>query len=313
MNMHDLAQITSPLAPASPQAHSISELIIGVIVLASTVALVVSGLIAWSIVRYRDKEGAIPSQTEGNRKVEIIYTIIPLLIMATLFCFSVMTMGRAEPASDKPSDLVIIAHQWWWEIRYPESGIVTANEIHLPAGIPMNMELRSADVIHELWAPQLAPKMDLVPGQNNRLTIQGDSAGVYLGTCAEFCGVGHAWMRVRVIVQTPEEFKQWESAQRLPPQPVMPAGERGRAMFFARSCIQCHAIDGTSAQGDTGPNLTHLASRATLASGVLDNTPENLRLWLADPQTIKPGCHMPNMKLTNEEVDQIAKYLESLK
>jgi cytochrome c oxidase subunit 2 len=190
---------------------------------------------------------------------------------------------------------------------------VSANEIHLPAGTPMNVELISADVIHEVWVPRLGPKLDAVPGQQNRLVLEGDVPGVYPGDCAEFCGAGHAWMRLRVVVQTPQDFERWERAQRQLPRPTAGSVALGQRVVLSESCAQCHAIAGTAAHGDAGPDLTHIASRATLASGALDNTPAELRRWLADPQAIKPGCHMPNMKLTDEEREQIAVYLESLR
>jgi cytochrome c oxidase subunit 2 len=309
------SQVTTALAPNSPQAHSMSLLIMGVVIMACAVALLVSGLVAYALIRFRDRGQGAPRQGEGNRLVEIVYTVVPLGMMVTLFVFTVFTMRRAEPPIKSPPQLVIIAHQWWWELRYPGAGVVSANEIHIPAGVPFRTELRSADVIHEFWMPQLGPKMDAVPGQVNRLMLQGDRPGVCLGACAEFCGAQHAWMRLRVIIEPPARFASWERAQKAVPAPP-PAGTlagRGRAQFLSQSCSQCHALGGTVAGGDTGPDLTHLASRATLASGALDNTPSNLRRWLSDPQEIKPGCHMPNMKLSPAQIDQIVAYLETLK
>ncbi|HEX4056521.1 MAG TPA: cytochrome c oxidase subunit II [Tepidisphaeraceae bacterium] len=307
-------QISSALSPVSPQAHAISELLISVIILVSVVGLVVIGLVTWSIVRYRVRGDGEPPQVEGSATMEMIYTGIPLAIMVTLFVYTVRTMNRAEPSTiGKDPELVIIGHQWWWEVRYPMAGVVTANEIHLPLGRPLVAELRSADVIHELWVPQIGPKLADVPGQTNRLLIESNSEGTFLGQCAEFCGAGHAWMRVRVIVQPPDQFRQWEQEQRSPPEPVRGDAARGRQLFLSRTCIQCHSIEDTSTEGHAGPDLTHVASRATLAAGALENTPDNLKQWLSDPQLVKPGCHMPNMHLSADEINELTAYLESLK
>jgi cytochrome c oxidase subunit 2 len=307
------SDITSALAPDSPQAQAIRALMIGVIIMASVIALIVTGLVAWTLIRFADRGGQVPAQSDGNRTVEIIYTVIPLCMMATLFVCTVITMGRAEPQTHSPLGLQIIAHQWWWELRYPAAHVISANEIHLPAREPIETELSSSDVIHELWIPQLGPKMDAVPGQINRLVLRGDTPGIYLGQCAEFCGAAHALMRVRVIVQPRAEFDAWEASQRELPKPMQGIAAQGRDVFMSHSCVQCHAVDGTTAQGNAGPNLTHFASRATLASCIIDNTPTNLRRWLANPGAIKPGCYMPNMRLTNEQIEQTAAYLESLK
>jgi cytochrome c oxidase subunit 2 len=308
-----LAQQTSALSPATPQAHAISELLTGVIMMASAIALLVTALVSWAIVRYRDRGGPAPVQREGNRKIEIVYTVVPLAMMIALFCCTFITMGRAEPASNAPPDLIITAHQWWWEVRYPEAHVVTANEIHIPAGVPMRLALESADVIHEFWAPQLGPKMDAVPGQTNRIILEGETPGDYLGFCAEFCGAAHAQMHFHVIVESPHDFAAWEAAQRQLPAPVIGDAAAGQKLFLSKTCMECHAIEGTSAQSDTGPDLTHVASRGTLAAGTLDNTPDNLRRWLTNPQVVKPSCNMPNMKLNQSDVDQLADYLESLK
>jgi cytochrome c oxidase subunit 2 len=174
-------------------------------------------------------------------------------------------------------------------------------------------ELRSADVIHELWVPQLGPKMDTVPGKPNHLLMQADRVGEYLGDCAEYCGVGHAWMRLRVIVQTPEDFEAWERQQAQPALEVTGSAQRGRETFRSRTCVQCHTIQGVAAEGDVGPDLTHFASRATLGAGVADNTPEELNRWLNDPQSMKPGCYMPRMRLTSTEMTDLVAYLESLR
>jgi cytochrome c oxidase subunit 2 len=305
----------TPLSPHSPQADALRMLILVTVALAGMIALLVTGLVVYAIVRYRDRgTGAEPRQTGGNRKIEIAYTLIPLGIQCGLFSLTVMTMHRAEPPEpNRAPDLVIIAHQWWWELHYPGANVVTANEIHLPEGRTILLELRSADVIHELWIPQLGPKMDAVPGKPNHLLLEADRVGEYLGNCAEYCGAGHAWMRLRVVVQSPTDFEAWEREQVKPAAMAAGPAHYGRQIFASRTCIQCHAIEGVSEIGDVGPDLTHFASRATLGAGVADNTPVDLRLWLNDPQSLKPGCYMPRMRLTPAEVTDLTAYLEALK
>jgi len=305
----------SPFSPLSPQADATRTLIVITLVLAGTIALVVTGLVTYAMIRYRDRgTGAEPRRSGGNRKIEIAYTIIPLAIELGLFLLTVRTMHRVEQQDPNHApDLVIVAHQWWWELHYPDANVVSANEIHLPAGKALWVELKSADVIHELWVLQLGPKMDAIPGMPNHLFLEADTPGQYLGTCSQYCGAGHAWMRLLIVVQTPHDFAAWEQGQsQLPTSPTGSAAH-GRQIFEARTCIQCHAIDGVSMTGDVGPNLTHFASRSTLGAGVADNTAEELRSWLRNPQAMKPGCYMPNMRLTEAEITELTAYLGSLK
>jgi cytochrome c oxidase subunit 2 len=210
-----------------------------------------------------------------------------------------------------------VGHQWWWEIRYPELGIVTANELHVPASTgnsrqPTFLKLQSADVAHSFWVPQLAGKTDLIPNKENRMWIEPTKPGIYLGNCAEYCGTQHARMLIRVVVQSPDEFDRWVRDQQQATSVATNVTE-GRKAFFANSCVNCHTIRGTSAQGKFGPDLTHLMSRETLAAGAAPNTPDNLRLWVRDPQRIKLGCLMPNMQMTDQEVHQLVAYLQTLK
>jgi len=211
----------------------------------------------------------------------------------------------------------VIGHQWWWEIRYPELGIVTANELHVPASDgrgsrPTFLKLQSADVAHSFWVPLLAGKTDLIPNRENLMWIEPTKPGTYLGNCAEYCGTQHARMLIRVVVHPPDEFERWAREQQQSAS-VETSAAAGRKVFFANSCVNCHTIGGTSAQGKFGPDLTHLMSRETLAAGAAPNTKDNLRLWVRDPQKIKVGCLMPNMQLTDEEVDQVVAYLQTLK
>ena len=212
----------------------------------------------------------------------------------------------------------VIGHQWWWEVVYPDTipqdQIETANEIHIPVGEPVVIAFESQDVIHSFWVPNLNGKRDLIPGYKTSLWLQADRAGVYRGQCAEFCGHEHAKMALVVVAQPPAEFEAWRAKQRqsqLPPTDSV--AKRGEQVFLARDCVMCHAIAGTPAGGRTGPDLTHVASRATLAAGTLPNTRGNLGGWIVDPQRIKPGVLMPPNQIAPQDLQALLTYLETLK
>ena len=210
------------LAPASPQAAAISNLFVGTLVFLSAILILVSFLVIYAIIRYRDRPGAPePEQKFGSRKLEITWTLVPILSMVVLFGFTMRAMIAGDPptAEAKP-DLRIVAHQWWWEIIYLKSGVTTANEIHIPVGKQLLVDFRSADVIHDFWVPALGRKIDIIPGHPNRLWIEADHGGTYLGACAEFCGNEHAWMRIMVIADSPDDFAAWVKQQAgVPPIP----------------------------------------------------------------------------------------------
>jgi cytochrome c oxidase subunit 2 len=308
--------LPSPLIPASQQARDIDFLFQVVLVISIVIFLVVACLVLYSAFRFRSRsDDTIPPQDFGNPKLEITWTVIPLLIVTAMFFLSVWTMHAVDPSPlDRQPDIEIVAHQWWWEVHYPESGIVTANEIHIPIGKNLLFRVTSADVVHDFWVPQLARKIDAIPGRMNFAWISADSPGLYLGTCAEYCGVEHAWMRIRVNAQSPEEYAQWQQDQLVtPPKPESGQSARGYALFMDLPCSNCHRIAGTPAQADIGPDLSHLGSRQTLAAGVLDNTRGDLEAWIDDPQTLKPGCNMPNLQLTPPELLALTAYLMELK
>ena len=222
-------------------------------------------------------------------------------------------MNASDPPAPATPDIVITGHQWWWEARYPKSGVITANEIHIPAGTPLSIRLESADVLHEFWVPQLTRKMATVPDHPNHIWIQSDRPGTYLGVCSEFCGTQHAWMHFLVVAETPEQFAAWEKAQLAPAKiPASGSAAQGLALFQEHSCMNCHAIKGTAAAARVGPDLTHFASRKILGAGVVENTPANLRRWLTDPQQIKPGVKMPDYKFNQTQVTQLTDYFETL-
>jgi cytochrome c oxidase subunit II len=305
------------LAPASPEAHALATLFEGVLVVMFAIFLLVTGLIIYMIVRYRDRPGAAePLQIFGWTALEIVWTLIPLGILAVLSVFMVIADHAAAPAipGGRKPDLEVIGHQWWWEINYLGSGVVAANEIHIPVGKQILIDLKSADVIHDLWVPELGGKIDAVPGHPNTLWIEADTPGTYLGTCAEFCGLEHAWMRFRVIAQNAPDFDAWQRAQlTVPHPPSAPEALAGAKVFADKTCINCHAIAGTAANQSVGPDLTHLASREMLAGEAAKNTPEELYQWLKDPNTIKPDSHMPNFQLSDDEARVLVAYLEELK
>jgi cytochrome c oxidase subunit 2 len=208
----------------------------------------------------------------------------------------------------------VVGHQWFWEVRYPGTTAVTANEIHIPVGARVNVVARTADVIHSFWVPQLNRKIDMIPGHTNRIALQAERPGRYRGQCAEFCGAQHAHMGMYVVAEPPQRFKAWLAAQAAPRRaPATPEEQRGERVFLANACAGCHTLRGTSAAGDIGPDLTHVASRSTLAALALPNTPAALTEWVRDPQHAKPGNRMPALHLPDRDLRDVVAYLESLR
>ena len=316
--MHSIySTVASVLTPASPYARDIGHLFWITFWISMVILVAVSAFVIFNLIRYRDRgQTDLPPQTHGNTAVEITWTALPLAILVVLFVLTMQTMAAVSPKSHPTSDPVnldVVAHQWWWEFKYPGSGVVTANELHIPVGKTIHINLTSADVIHDFWVPELGRKMDAVPGHPNTMVIQADKPGVYLGACAEYCGAGHAWMRIRVIAQTESDYQSWLAAQAKPhPEPKTALQAQGKGLFVGLTCSSCHTLSGSGAPAskDVGPDLTHLADRQTLASGVVPNTSAELRKWLADPNSIKPGSYMPNLHLSSQQLDALVAYLE---
>jgi len=314
--------VTNIFRPLSTPAQAIYEVSLLALAVCAGIFLVVGGLLAYVVFRFRERsedEGREPPQVYGSNQIELAWTVIPILIVFVLFLATARTtydvQGAAPPAG--ALNITVVGHQWWWEIRYPELGIVTANELHVPISEsgqrrPTFLKLESVDVAHSFWAPQLAGKTDLIPNKENMMWIEPTQPGTYVGNCAEYCGMQHAHMLLRVIVHTGEEFTKWVAEQKQPSADD-PQARAGRELFLSTSCINCHTIKGTQATGTFGPDLTHLMSRETLGAGTVPNTAEKLRAWVRDPQTIKEGCNMPNMQLTDNELNQMVAYLVSLK
>lgn len=315
---------TSIFSPAGTPAHSIFSISMLVLVVTLCVFLIVASLLAYAIIRFRagrDKENANqePPQIYGSNQIELSWTVIPILIVVMLFLASARVIFSTQDAQkpDNALDVVVVGHQFWWEYRYPKYGIVTANELHVPVSDPKHPEptfltLTSADTDHSFWVPRLAGKTDLIPDRVNSMWIDPPTAGLYLGQCAQYCGVQHAKMLIRVYADTPGQFDQWIKSQQ---QKAVddPKVQAGRAVFEHNACISCHTISGTVATGTFGPNLTHLASRETIASGSVVNNEKNLHAFIDNPSQFKPGVLMPAMHLNDNDLDAVTAYLMTLK
>jgi cytochrome c oxidase subunit II len=313
---------TSIFAPQATPAHSIFDLSILVLAICGAIFVVVSGLLLYALIRFRHRRGLSlrePPQIYGSTQIELSWTVLPVLIIVVLFLATARVIFVTEEAP-KPANalnVVVIAHQFWWEYRYPESGIVTANELHVPVSNPLHarptyLTLSSADTDHSFWVPRLAGKMDVIPNKVNTMWIDPDKAGLYLGQCAQYCGVQHAKMLIRVYVDTPAEFAAWVADQQRPAAQAPDAAE-GRAVFQENACIECHTISGTAASGRFGPDLSHVASRATIASDSVPLTEANLRTFINNPADFKPGALMPAMHLNNHDLDAVTQYLMTLR
>jgi len=314
--------LTNIFAPESTPARSILHLSIFVLVITGMIFLVVSTLLVYAIVKFRSRSATVtsePAQVYGSTQIELAWTVIPILIVVVLFVATARGIHAIEdaPMPANAVEVTIIGHQFWWEYRYPQLGVVTANELHIPVSERAHpratfLHLLSADTDHSFWVPQLAGKTDLVPDHPNRMWMDPERTGVFLGQCAQYCGTQHAKMLLRVSVDSPEEFAEWVRQQQ---QPAI-RDERvaaGRQVFESTACINCHAINGTVANGRFGPDLTHLMSRTTIAAGAALNTPENLRRWIQNPEAIKHGSLMPAMKLSDSDLDAVVSYLETLR
>lgn len=300
---------------ASPHARAISDLFVITLWICAGIFAVVAGIVGYSLVRFRWHEGAVdPLQVAGNRRIEIIWTAIPFAIVLVLFGLTVHAMEKSDPrAPPGAPDLVVVGHQWWWEVRSPKFGFIAANEIHIPVGQPISVRLDTTDVLHEFWVPQLTRKMTTVPGAGNHVWLQAETPGVYRGVCSEFCGTQHAWMRFDVVAEPPEQFDAWVRQQQAMATIPTGAALRGQALFGELTCANCHAVQGVVNKSNAGPDLTHLASRRNLGAGIVPNTTANLRRWLKNPQHVKPGVLMPDFKLRDDELDLLLAYLSTLR
>ncbi|HEY8418169.1 MAG TPA: cytochrome c oxidase subunit II [Limnochordales bacterium] len=328
------------LEPAGPVARMQGELFLLTLGIMLFVFVTVGGVLVYTLIRFRERpqaaaagaqggtfadretaagrEDDLPPQIEGSHKLEVVWTIIPFLLLLIMAIPTVrLNFALAADPGDDALEVHVIGHQWWWEFRYPELGIVTGNEMRIPVGRPVRLTIETDDVIHKFWVPKLAGKMDAIPGRVNQMWLQADEPGVYWGQCAELCGTHHANMRLRVVALPPAEFEQWAANWGRGPVVDDPAKlaavERGRELFETRACFACHTVQGTRAQGTVGPNLTDIGVRTTLAAGMLPNTPQNMARWIQNPQAVKPGSLMPMVPLTPDELNDLVTFLESLR
>ena len=312
---------TCIFSPKGTPAHFIFGLSMFVLAITAAIFVAAGGILAYVLIRYRQRatdSDHEPAQIYGSNQIELSWTVIPMLIVVILFLTTARVIFSTEYATKPPGalDVVVIGHQFWWEFRYPKLGIVTANELHIPVSDPHHptptyLELSSADTDHSFWVPRLAGKTDLIPNRVNVMWIDPESPGLYLGQCAQYCGVQHAKMLLRVYGQSQGDFDGWVAQQQQPAKRDAAGGE-GQAVFLGNACMNCHTIAGTRAVGRFGPDLTHLASRDTIASGAVQNTPENLRKWIDNPNHMKPGCLMPAMHLNDHDLNAVTAYLTTL-
>lgn len=287
---------------------------------ASAVVIVVSGLVVGGVAR-RGVRAPAPVERGGGglRWVAVGGIVVPSITLVVVFVLTMATQAAvAAPATTPALTVRVTGRQWWWDVRYLDAGAsrvaVTANEIHIPVGRPVRFEVVAGDVIHSFWVPQLAGKTDLIPGQRNVLWLEADSPGVYRGQCAEYCGMQHAGMALAVVAESPLAFGRWLEHQREPAAAPSDSDQAaGAAVFQRRACATCHSIRGTTARGEVGPDLTHLAQRGTLAAGTVPNTRGYLAGWIANPQAIKPGSAMPSVALRPAELQLVVTYLQSLR
>jgi cytochrome c oxidase subunit 2 len=311
---------TNIFAPVSTPGQSILGLSIFVLLTVAAIFIVVFALLAYAVVRFRhrrDDDRSEPAQIYGSNQVELAWTVIPILIVVALFLAAARVIASVQGAAPPPGALEVIAtgHQFWWEYRYPKWNVITANELHVPLSDPEHptptfLTLLSADTNHSFWVPRLAGKTDLIPNHPNRTWIDPHEPGLFLGQCAQYCGTQHAKMLLRVYVQPREEFERWVQEQQQPAQSTVLSA--GRRVFESTACVNCHAVSGTPANGRFGPDLTHLMSRDTIAAGAAPNMDQMLRLWIKNPDAIKPGSKMPAMGLSDQDVEAVAGYLETL-
>src|ERR1700688_3644176 len=312
---------TNIFAPVSTPAQSIFDLSRLVLMVTAGIFVVVFSLLAYAIVKFRKRrasDGREPAQVYGSTQVELAWTVIPILIVVVLFLTTARVIASIQKTARPRNAIQVIAvgNQFWWEYRYPGLNVVTANELHVPVSDPANptptlITLLSADTDHSFWVPRLGGKTDLIPNHPNSMWFDPQQTGLYLGQCVQYCGTQHAKMLLRVYVQSRQDFDNWVAEQTQPARASASISE-GQRIFETTACINCHAVTGTVADGRFGPDLTHLMSRETIASGAAPNTPENLRLWIQNPDTIKPGSKMPAMGLSDHQLDAVTAYLATL-
>lgn len=308
----------SALDPIGPQAASIEWIWWLMFWVCTAVFVLVIGAFVWAWRRGRSAEAARPSQSALTIAVGSAIAVTIVTLYGLLFASVITGRSIAALEQEQPLEIDVTGYQWWWHVKYPGDQpyleAITANEIHIPVGRHTRITLRSGDVIHSLWIPNLHGKVDLIPGRANEMWVRADRPGIYRGQCAEFCGMQHAHMALTVVVDDPAVFEGWLNTQRLPAQPP-PAGEaaRGQEIFNSGPCAMCHSVRGTIAGGRTAPDLTHIATRSTLGAGTIPNTPDTMAAWIRNPHVPKPGNKMPSLNIGDDDLRALVTYLQTLK
>ncbi|MEF0942442.1 cytochrome c oxidase subunit II [Rhizobium sp. BR 362] len=309
----------SALNAEGASAVQLKHLIIGIVIVCSVVWAAVMIVLVLALLRSRTpRQNPSPESERRMGKIVTAAVAATVLIIAGLTIASFYATRGLSAAQDADLTIKVRGQQWWWQFFYneadPAKAFQTANEMHIPVGVDVRIQLESIDVIHSFWVPSLAGKRDLIPGRQNTITIRADRPGVYRGQCAEFCGLQHSHMALFVVAEDMADYQRWAAAQRAnSASPGDPEAIAGKALFMRKPCAACHTIRGTEASGSTGPDLTHVGSRETIAAGLLDNTRGSLAAWIADPQTLKPGNNMPMVPLSSDELRQLSAYMESLR
>jgi cytochrome c oxidase subunit II len=315
----------SALHPQGPGAARLAELWWVMLAFGAVIFILVVALLFAALLRRRRATSLTEPDSHGGDtgRPWVVWggIVLPLIVIGIVFGYSTYTLAAVDNQSGQGAfKIEVFGRRWWWEVRYLDHGFSTANEIHIPVGVPVEIRLQSADVIHSFWIPELHGKMDLVPTRINHITIQADQPGVYRGECAEFCGLQHAHMGFMVVAESEADFNNWVSAQQQPaPAPTEEEAVQGQQVFFSAGCVYCHTVRGLDDKSvdrsavDLGPDLTHLNSRLTIASGSLTLNRGNLAGWISDSQHIKPGNQMPNIYLNSADLQSLLAYLEMLK
>ncbi len=305
----------SALAPVGPVARAQLGMFWESLAIMTGIFVIVAAVFLYSLIRFRARKGdaTLPKQVHGNTTLEIAWTIIPIILLVFL---AIPTVHYAYAFGDTPPNAMkvdVVGHQFWWEFDYPGSQVTTANVVHIPVNTKVDFVLTSADVIHSFWVPRLGGKTDLIPGRVNHLWLESNQTGTFYGQCAQLCGAGHAYMKFSVVVQSQAAYAAWVQSMQHPKVSVTTPAQEAGMQLFSQDCATCHTIGGTTFNGKIGPNLTALMTRPTIAAGTLTNTPANLAKWLHDPPGVKPGALMPNLHLSQTQIQSLVAFLETLK
>jgi cytochrome c oxidase subunit 2 len=296
--------------PVAERADEIWDITFAIAVV---IFFIVEGLLVFALIRFRHKPGRQPQDFHGNTKLEVVLTLVPAMILAGLAVPTISTIFNLGNEPEDALQVTVTAHQFWWQYEYPDLGVVTANELHIPEDQPVYITLKASDVIHSFWVPRLAGTQDAVPGRDNNLWLEANDPGErYMGQCKEFCGLSHANMRIVVYTHTQEEFQAWAESEAQDRAAPSGAAAQGEEVFLTTGCVNCHAIRGTEAGGQTAPDLTHFANRSTFAGAMFETNEENLAEWLRDPPAMKPGALMPDYGLSEDQISDLVAYLMSL-